>query len=363
MSVCFFDSPQGLTQSRLKAREIGDYPRFVLSREFETYQFRYDSGPDVDLLLRQRWQKLRSRYRYLRLWFSGGKDSRVALDSAIKHNIYIDEIFVMMYHGLDTKDPFLTGEVTRCGLAYLDSVKTQLKVGRINVVDLYSDHYLQVYQDPDWIYQVRLYEYMCINTPNIFHRYINSRWGFTDDGAGCADIVGMVFPSIWYDPQGRTWKFTFVDMALDTQVGCRAVNFAIDFEDPRLFEAILSQYITGCINNGHWPGRFQLPITPHQGDHRKLCSLYDFLVHNHEWQFPKTVLGAEFRPGDHSLWLHNSNAHKAHLNAFQCWYTTPWPSSFKAYVENTDWSKIDADIAKGGVPSQDFVVHYSPVPD
>lgn len=362
MTACFFDTPLGLTQSRLRARETVSDLRFAISRGFDGYEFRYRADPDVELLLEQRWQQLRSKYRYLRLWFSGGKDSRVALDSAIKNGIYIDEIFVMMYHGLDTKDPFLTGEVTECGLAYLETVKPRLKVGKINIVDLYSEHYLSVYQDPDWIYQVRLYEYMCINTPNIFHRYINSRWGFTDDSSDCADIVGMVFPSVWYCSQDQTWKFTFVDMAFDTQVGTQAVNFAIDFDDPKLFEAIVNQYITGCIGHHHWPNRFMLPIATDAGDHRKLASLYDFDVYNHQWQWPKTCLGANFRPGNHSLWLHNFGAHKVHLNAYQCWYTRPWPSSFTAYVENTDWAKIDQDIALGGVPSKDFVVHGGPRP-
>jgi len=360
MQSCFFETPLGPTQSRLRAREIVGHPDFVVSKQFQQHEFVYDPDPDVKGLLRQRWHDLRHRYRHLRLWFSGGKDSRIALDSAIENDIYVDEIFVMMYHGLDGKDPFLTTEVNECGLSYLDSVKHKLKVGRINIVDLHSAHYLPVFQDPDWIYHVRIYEYTCINTPNIFHRYINPRWGFTDDSDDCADIVGMVFPSIWYCEKARHWKFTFVDKSFDTVVGDRAVNFAIDFEKPELFQAIVNQYISGCIDKNFWPGRFQLPVLASQGDHRSLAKLYDFPLHNHQWQFPKLSLGAHFEPGKHSLWQHNTEGHKVHLNAYLCWYSRPWPSSFQAYVDNTDWAKIDQDRHLGGVASQDFCVAHSP---
>ena len=46
-------------------------------------------------LLKTRIKNLRDKYSYIRLWFSGGKDSTLALQTAIKNNVFIDEIVVI----------------------------------------------------------------------------------------------------------------------------------------------------------------------------------------------------------------------------------------------------------------------------
>jgi len=55
-----------------------------------------DNSKDLDAdVYVKRLQQLRNKYSYLRLMCGGGSDSKLIIDTAIKHGIYIDEILIL----------------------------------------------------------------------------------------------------------------------------------------------------------------------------------------------------------------------------------------------------------------------------
>jgi hypothetical protein len=65
---------------------------FHCPEEFDTYDFSHEPEQDLDTLLKNEASKIRDKYRTVRLYYSGGSDSRLMLDTFTKNNIHIDEI-------------------------------------------------------------------------------------------------------------------------------------------------------------------------------------------------------------------------------------------------------------------------------
>ena len=56
--------------------------------------FNFSIDPDMDWsnLLRQEAKYIRDTYTYIRIWYSGGSDSHLVLQSFADNNIFVDEI-------------------------------------------------------------------------------------------------------------------------------------------------------------------------------------------------------------------------------------------------------------------------------
>ena len=82
------------THSRIQCLEQNTDLQFCIGSEFDAYNFTRPLAESFEDLIVERLLQLRKKYNYLRLWFSGGKDSRIILDTAIKQGIQIDEIII-----------------------------------------------------------------------------------------------------------------------------------------------------------------------------------------------------------------------------------------------------------------------------
>ena len=90
--------------SAIKENSSSDKPiGFHEPSSYNTYDFSIEPTESWLDLCKNQAQKIRDEYDYLRLWYSGGCDSRTALDSFILNGIHLDEIIC-----------------TRCGIGEAD---------------------------------------------------------------------------------------------------------------------------------------------------------------------------------------------------------------------------------------------------
>jgi hypothetical protein len=89
-------------KSKIKAIEasggdISSISFFAFSDSFYSYSWDIEPTESWEELLLQRALLLREKYKYLKLWFSGGADSTTVLNTFLRNNIYIDEIVVYRF--------------------------------------------------------------------------------------------------------------------------------------------------------------------------------------------------------------------------------------------------------------------------
>jgi len=68
---------------------------YFYNKTLDKFSFSQPINWTWDELLKQRALEIREKHEKLRLWFSGGRDSYLILDSFTKHNIVIDEIITI----------------------------------------------------------------------------------------------------------------------------------------------------------------------------------------------------------------------------------------------------------------------------
>ena len=70
---------------------------FAFADSFYSYSWDKEPTESWEELLLERALTLREKYKYLKLWFSGGGDSTTVLNTFLRNNIYIDEIIVYRF--------------------------------------------------------------------------------------------------------------------------------------------------------------------------------------------------------------------------------------------------------------------------
>lgn len=117
---------------------------------FKRTTFFEEPAESLAELERQRALEIRNKYRYVRLWFSGGADSMTALNAFLDNNIHIDEIILFSRPDiLSDHSKSSNREILISALPYLELKKDKLVRTKINNLILTKDDYKTVLCGPD----------------------------------------------------------------------------------------------------------------------------------------------------------------------------------------------------------------------
>ena len=168
---------------------------------------------DFESLMLKRALKLRSEYRWLALWYTGGSDSQTILELFAKYNIPLDEI--VFYNRTYNPYPQWDYEVQqiRNGQLWYQKINprvkiTELEVGYENALDFYNQY------GEEWIYHPLAKNFERYSKSIRPHMCERNRREL--DKPGVINITGMEKPRlILYD---NKWYTCFFDSQESSEV-------------------------------------------------------------------------------------------------------------------------------------------------
>jgi hypothetical protein len=200
-----------------------------LPSTWESLDFTKEPSESYEELKKQRALKLREKYKYIRLFFSGGSDSISALNAFLKNGIHLDEI--VNYNRGSRRYRYIDpdNEVKLSARAYLESIKhlipnTKITYKTMTGQDLVNYNISLDKAENDVIGFGEAAEFEFI--PDHKHLYIG-----TDPSTTC-NLEGGQKPMLFLVNGG--WYFGTMDVC---NIGFynNAEEFFLDPEDPRLF--------------------------------------------------------------------------------------------------------------------------------
>lgn len=141
------------TYSKVEAARVaqGDFNKVHFNFMDSTFMGHpwYRPSETWEELMRQRCVRLREKYSYLCVWFSGGWDSATVLETFIKHNIKLDEIAIYdrKYFDGDTE--------VASAIEYAKTVKDRhMPNVKLSLIPINIEHSQQVYDKygDQWIF-------------------------------------------------------------------------------------------------------------------------------------------------------------------------------------------------------------------
>lgn len=112
-----------------------------LESPYDGHDFSVEPDEDLNQLIRSHLIELRKQYKYIKLYYSGGSDSLLLLNSFIKNQIHLDEI-VCLKSGIPTSD----FEIEDYAQPMLKKLSKQLMRTKINIKTLSIDDYYEFYR-------------------------------------------------------------------------------------------------------------------------------------------------------------------------------------------------------------------------
>jgi hypothetical protein len=334
------------TRNRFDARSNGNNVFLSLGHRYDNFDFTKSNSINYESLLIERWQQLRKQYNHINLWFSGGKDSRLVLDTAIKNNIHIDEISVIRPTLFPDNMRILNlAEHDVNALQYLEFCQTNLSKTKINIIEFRDRHYATIYNNPTWFNNHSVWAiFVAWTTENII-KYFKDEFNIKT-GNGAVDILGNIHPHVYFD-QSNSWKFEYVDRQFQ-DLGSTVEIFNVTEKFPELTKAYVDLVRNYCINNNLFPERFANSINYY----RDQVSPYNQInLVNSRFQFPK--VWNNWTP-EKTLPYQVNNGFKSMLNLLLCEQQFPQPQGFINYMNNTRWDLIEPEFEYGGICSKSF---------
>jgi hypothetical protein len=177
-------------KSKIKAIEasggdISSISFFAFSDSFYSYSWNKEPRESWEELLLQRALLLREKYKYLKLWFSGGADSTTVLNTFLRNNIPIDEIVVYRFA---INDNFLNKsnyEIDSYVTPFLKNLNKVLINTKISYIDFGKDYY-DKYLGEKWLHTKSSLELRHYHIPKI-------------RGKNYCNIFCDLTPDVYYD--------------------------------------------------------------------------------------------------------------------------------------------------------------------
>jgi hypothetical protein len=177
-------------KSKIKAIEasggdISSISFFAFSDSFYSYSWNKEPTESWEELLLQRALLLREKYKYLKLWFSGGADSTTVLNTFLRNNIPIDEIVVYRFA---INDNFLNKsnyEIDNYATPFLKNLSKVLTNTKISYIDFGKDYY-DKYLGEKWLHTKSSLELRHYHIPKI-------------RGKNYCNIFCDLTPNVYYD--------------------------------------------------------------------------------------------------------------------------------------------------------------------
>lgn len=346
-SFNFVRSDGSLTRDRFQARFIDNNVRWSLGPNFDTYDFTQPLEKTYEQLIKQRWQQLKSKYNYTRLWFSGGRDSRLVLDSAIRHGIYIDEIVIIRPSMFPTNLRILQlAEQDRNAISYIDAIKPLIPNTKINVINFQDRHYAQVFSNPNWHHYNNVWMIFVPWTVQNSMPIFADEFGFSQH-PDAVDLMGTLHPFIWYD-QG--WRFQFIDSQFQ-DLGKTVEIFNVTDDMPEL----IHRYVCDCTNYLESQNNYLQKFQGNINDIRNQHLMYkNIILPDPSTQFPKRW-EQHWRPHDNIYYKVNSGF-KSTLLLMLCEQQLPQPQGYQNYINCSNWKEIEQEHNHGGICSLEFTL-------
>lgn len=214
----FYSKLDAILESNSSGQGVGwDYHNQHFSR------YNWSAEPDTSLneLYRQRAQQLRDNYDYLVLFYSGGIDSNTVLNSFVKNNIPIDEIYLFGAFQFEEKkfqeigwNPapgYYTREISQA-MPLLKKITNNQKV-KITVYDWGKD-IIEAANDLDWIWRAGTrFDPTCM-VRSRFHKIIRSHNEMVHRGKKVGFVYGVDKPRLLRDDTGIYFAFLDIIMTL-----------------------------------------------------------------------------------------------------------------------------------------------------
>ena len=344
-SFNFVRSDGSLTRNRFQARAIDNHVRWSIGPNFDAYDFTKPLDATYKQLIKQRWQQLKSKYSYIRLWFSGGRDSRLVLDSAIENGIHIDEIVIIRPSMFPSNIRILQlAEQDRNAVAYLKTVESLIPNTKINIINFQDHHYAQVFDNPNWHHYNNVWMIFVPWTVQNSMPVFANEFGF-DQHPDAADLMGTIHPYIWHN---QRWRFQFIDSQFQ-DIGSSVEIFNVTNDMPELIHCYVRDCADYLESQNIYPQRFAGSIN----DIRNQISAYkDIELPDPGTQFPKRWEHS-WRPHDNIYYKINSGF-KSTLLLMLCEQQLPQPQGYQNYINCTNWAEIEKEHAYGGICSLEF---------
>lgn len=339
-----------LVYSRWDIDYTADY-KFVLGNGFDDYKFSINRAVSFEHAVRDHLLYLRDQHSYLRFWFSGGPDSRIVLDTALKYDIALDEIVMIRYTPTDPLVVFCNlAEVDRCAIPVAQNYKEKFASTKLTVINCDNNYFNWFYSDPEWH---KKFMHFCYVEPGMMKGiYEYNQYRRILDDADQFDLFGFQQPNIWFDTEQQCWKFLYVD---------RAFNQLLDIPESictgsgaAVLNAYLSELVPQFESQGYYPEKFKETITGRE--QKNMLSLFQNLTYPAgSILMPKKThqLQKSYPTADKFWYATNDFSDELHTLIF--YGLDQRPSSFERWAFESNWDEILIDLNRGGILSQEFI--------
>ena len=202
-------------KTKLKAIEAsgGDIMSITFSAFDEAfYSYTWDIEPteSYEDLLRDRALQLRDTYKHIKLFFSGGHDSTLMLNTFLKHNIHIDEIIIYRYALNDNFTNNSNYEVDQFAIPFLKNIQQSMSKTKVTVWDFGRDYFDKQVGDK-WLFTKSNFDMRHWTLPNI-------------KGKNFCYLVGQLDPHVRYD-NGLWYSDIFDSNGMSETASFRNIEF------------------------------------------------------------------------------------------------------------------------------------------
>lgn len=327
--------------------------RYNIGDRFKSYDFT-QPAMDFEEAVCERLLQLKKSNRYLRLWFSGGKDSLIVLKTAKKLNIKIDEIIVVKNWilGPHINIGSIT-EITDNAVYWVEQHRSELNGTKITYIDYTDAEYELVFKDPSWANLTNIWFLHIGWAPSMFYRFVEPVQQFLEPIEDRYDILGSTHPHIWWDDG---WHFTYIDMQFQQHCYSTIEDFLSTPDFPELAHSYAKTVSRELDKLNIKLGKFQPLIAEKTNQRlrnvRDLVPSYQFPIRETHSMFPK-VWQDPWRPTDDLFWKANMT-YKTTLSAMILFYENPRKKFFTDYLTKVDWNQINEEIEFGGILTKEF---------
>jgi hypothetical protein len=345
----------GVETNPFIVRNIDSAVYYSLGEKFDNFKFRRHT-PSLDLadeFLEKRIKQVRSKYNYIRVWFSGGKDSWLILDTAVRFNVHIDEIVIfrkLCENGLGLyKSSSQAEELKNSAFLYLEKIKHLIPNTKITVIDSDDPHYEAIFENKDWSTQLTDWFFSTTYAPNLFYKYINPKFKILEEIENSCVLFGSPAPSVTVDTTTNKWTFFLNDAKFSPVHGNNSAS--AEFEDflftedfPELAELHVNYIVESLESEKIIEQATVGSLNETQRHIRDRSQIYHSASTEYKYQQNVKILPKNFRfPNNHFAWTYTVNPTGLfdRLNRF---YQTPQPNAWKFYIENADWDLIKKQL-------------------
>lgn len=194
---------------------------FHAPTSYDTFDFSLEPSASWLDILKSKALQYRESYDYVRIFFSGGCDSKTVLQTFISNGIYIDEI-VCLRSGITSRD----FEIDFVAEPYLQKIQKSIPNTKINMVTPTNKDYEDLFSDKN--YYMKLIEARPMYCWHFGITNFLDNVAIYDQKGKTANIFGMDKPFIRHCK--GSWYTYFLDVDVEPQPG--QINFFID--DPEI---------------------------------------------------------------------------------------------------------------------------------